>query len=53
MMFKKIKEFCSNHYCDECPFEKDNYCIICNCYPIEWNIADIQDAIEKMEEGAE
>lgn len=50
-MFEKIKEFCRNHQCYECPFEKDSCCVISSCVPMEWNIDDFQEAIEKMEEG--
>lgn len=51
LVFEKIKEFCSNHHCYECPFEKDSCCVICSCAPMEWDIDAIQEAIKAMEEG--
>lgn len=52
-MFEKIKEFCSNHHCYECPFENDSSCCcsLTSCTPMEWDIDYIMEAIEKMEEG--
>ena len=52
-MFKKIKEFCSNHHCYECPFKDDSNCCcsLARCIPMEWDIDAIKKAIEKMEEG--
>ena len=50
-MFEKIKEFCSNHHCYECPFfENDIECTFITA-PMEWDIDAIQEAIAKMEEG--